>query len=538
LVFATVVAGLIPLAIGGVTIVTALAGVFLMSHHVNTSQYTINIVTLIGLGVSIDYSLFIVSRFKEELEKNSRAGDAVAKSIETAVGTAGKTTTFSGLAVAIGLSALLFYQGTFLSSMGLAGSIVVAAAIFYALTTLPALLSILGPKVNRLRMPLPKQNFQQRFWSSLSNWVMRHPWLTLIPATSLLLAAAFPILSMRIANADITALPPNAESRKGIEILRNDFVGQNLTDIPVVVHFNSPNPLTKDNIDYLYDLNNQLLSIKSVYAVSGPFNINHSYTKQDYERLLSNLNQLPKEAKASLNQIVGQDIVVLNIQTAYAGTSDETRSIVKHVRDLQSPQNGEILATGFTANDIDFLNYIYHQSVYTVAFIIIATILSIFAMLRSIILPIKAVLMNLLSISASFGMLTFIFQQGHLSQFLNFTPQSIDPSIPVLLFCIVFGLSMDYEVLLLSRMREEYQATRDNRQAVALGLQKSAVLITGAGLIMISVFAAFGTADVVIIKAIGLGMAIAVLVDMTIVRALIVPALMRVIGRLNWWPAT
>lgn len=535
LVFATVVAGVIPLLIGGVTIVTALAGVYLMSHHISTSQYTINIVTLIGLGVSIDYSLFIVSRFKEELSKNALYPDKIARSISTAIGTAGKTITFSGIAVGIGLSALLFYQGTFLSSMGIAGSIVVAAAIFYALTTLPALLSILGPSVNRLQIPLPKNNLQQRLWYTLAEWVMDHPWWTLIPAAALLIAAAYPVLSMRIASSSVDALPPDAESRIGLNILKSNFTGQELTDIPVVVHFDT-NPLTKENIDYLYDLNSHLAKIKNVYDVQSPFSLNPSYTKQDYEKLLDSVDQLPLATRTQLSQSIGSDIVILNVQTSFSATSDEARNLVKDIRAIPPKSGTQTLVAGFTASDIDFLNYIFDRSIYAAAFIIFATLLIIFAMLRSVILPIKAVIMNLLSISAAFGLMTFIFQQGHFDKLLNFTPQSIDPSIPVLLFCIVFGLSMDYEVLLLSRMREEYQNTHDNRQAVSQGLQKSAVLITGAGLIMISVFAAFGTADVVIIKAIGLGMAVAVLVDMTIVRALIVPAIMRLLGNINWLP--
>lgn len=536
LIFGTIVAGLLPLAMGGLSIVTALGGVYLMSHHFDTSQYTINIVTLIGLGVSIDYSLFIASRFKEELEKNVGLPDQVAKSLATAVERAGKTIAFSGLAVAVGLAGLLFYQGTFLSSMGIAGSIVVLSAIFYALTTLPALLSILGSKVNRLRIPIPKNTIQQSFWKKLSETVIKHPWIFLIPALILLLALASPIKSMRIANAGINALPPDAETRIGQEKL-NDFDEQNLTKIPIVVQFDNGNPMDPKNVSYLYDLSRRLQKIPGVTKLESPVDLDSSYTKDFYQKLYSSPKEnLPSELQQALPKSVGQNIAILNAETKYDPTSDQAQGIVREIRREEAPTNGRILVTGLTAINIDFLNYIYHRSLWAVGFIIFATLLIIFVMLRSIILPIKAVLMNILSISASFGILVFLFQEGHLSRLLNFTAQSLDPSIPVLLFCIVFGLSMDYEVLLLSRIKEAYDELGDNRQAVARGLQKSAILITGAGLIMLSVFAAFGIADVVIIKSIGIGMAIAVFIDMTIVRAIIVPALMRILGNINWWP--
>lgn len=534
LVFGAVVAGLIPLAIGTITIVTALAGVYLLSYHVNTSQYTINIVTLIGLGISIDYSLFIVSRFKEELSQ-LQSSDRVRLAIGRTMQTAGKTVTFSGLAVAIGLAGLLFYQGSFLSSMGLAGSIVVLSALFYSLTILPSILSLVGDRVNGLRMPIPRNSIQRDFWRFLSGKVMKYSWLTLIPVLAVLLLMAWPVFEMRIANSDVTALPPTAESRLGLDILESDFVGQTQVSIPVVVHFTQGSPLSPSHIDYLYDLNQKLASIPDVTSVKSPFSLGPNNDKQTYEKIYSSPGSLTQSAKDTLALSVGKDIVLFSVQTNAAGSSDEARNIVKAIQKVIPPTEGEILITGRTAFDIDFLNFIYQKSVYAAVFIILATLVIIFLMLRSVLLPLKAVLMNLLSISASFGVLVFIFQQGHFSKLLNFTPQSLDPSIPVLLFCIVFGLSMDYEVLLLSRIKEEYEKSHDNTQAVASGLEKSAVLITGAGLIMVCVFAAFGLADVVIIKAIGLGMAIAVFIDMTLVRGLVVPAIMRILGDANWW---
>jgi RND superfamily putative drug exporter len=202
---------------------------------------------------------------------------------------------------------------------------------------------------------------------------------------------------------------------------------------------------------------------------------------------------------------------------------------------IGGPVGGELLVTGQTAFDLDTIDFVARHSVTAIAFVITMTLLALFLLLRSIVLPIKAVVMNLFSIAASFGALVWIFEQGHFSTLLNFTPQSLDPTVPVILFCIVFGLSMDYEVLLLSRIQEEYQRTGDNTGAVAEGLERSGRLITAAALIMVAVFIGFALADVVIIKSVGVGMAVAVALDATLVRALIVPATMRLLGRANWW---
>jgi RND superfamily putative drug exporter len=233
---------------------------------------------------------------------------------------------------------------------------------------------------------------------------------------------------------------------------------------------------------------------------------------------------------------VGEHIVVIQASSNYQPTSDAARSIVNSIRaDRDVGNGGTVLVAGETATDLDTVRSITERTPLAVGFVVLVTYLVLFLLTGSIVLPLKAVLLNLLSIGAAFGALVWIFQQGHLSQLLGFTPQSLDPSIPVILFSIVFGMSMDYEVLLVSRIQEEYVRTGDNTRAVAAGLERSGGLITGAALIMVAVFMAFGLAEVVLIKAIGIGLAIAVAIDATLVRALAVPALMRLLGDLNWW---
>jgi RND superfamily putative drug exporter len=451
--------------------------------------------------------------------------------------TAGRAITFSGVTVAIGLSAMLFFQGTFLASMGAAGAIVVAVAVLYGLTFLPALLSVLGGRVNRLRLPFlgaPKPAGTGA-WHSLAVWVMRRPVVVLIPALAFLLIAGTPFLQIRLANGDIDQLPPSNQARQGYDILIKDFPGQDQTTIQAVVYYPTSSPLTASHIGDVYDLSRRLAALPNVLRVQSIVDVDPSLTKADYERLYSGPPaSMPATLQQALTLGVGSHITVLGVVTNKQYTSDEARAIVKAVRAEQVP-DGHVQATGETAYDLDIVNFILQRTPVAVGSVLLVTYIVLFLLTGSLVLPLKAVFTNLFSISASFGAMVWIFQQGHLSQQLGFTAQSIDPSIPVILFSIVFGMSMDYEVLLISRIQEEYKRTGDNQAGVAMGLEKSGRLISGAAAIMCAVFLAFGLADVVIIKAIGIGLAIAVAIDATIVRLLIVPSVMRILGRANWW---
>ncbi len=531
LIFASLVAASLPLGVGVLAIVGGVGGTLFLARFTDVSQYAINIITLIGLAVAIDYSLFVVKRFRDELAAGATREDAIAKSMSTA----GRAITFSGITVAIGLSAMLFFQGTFLASMGAAGAIVVSIAVLYGLTFLPALLSVLGPWVDRLRLPFlgaPKPAGTGA-WHSMALWVMKRPVVVLVPSLALLLLAGTPFLQLRLANGDVDQLPPGNLARQGYDTLVRDFPGQDQTNITAVVYYANGSPLTPDHVGAVYDLSRRFAALPNVLRVSSIVDLGLS--RADYERLYSGpAEQLPPALQQALLLGSGPHLVVLDIVTNKQYTSDEARAIVKAVRAEQVP-DGQVMATGGTAYDLDIVNFILQRTPVAVASVILVTYVVLFFLTGSVVLPLKAVITNLFSISASFGAMVWVFQQGHLSGLLGFTPQSIDPSIPVILFSIVFGMSMDYEVLLVSRIQEEYQRTGDNQAGVALGLEKSGRLITGAAAIMVAVFIAFGLADVVIIKAIGIGLAIAIAVDATIVRVLIVPSVMRLLGRANWW---
>jgi putative drug exporter of the RND superfamily len=528
IVFATVVSAVLPLGVGGFAVLGGLAGVGLLARVTDVSTYATNIVTLIGLGVAIDYSLFIVNRFREELAGGATTEQALIASMRTS----GRAVTFSGITVAIGLSAMLFFQGTFLASMGFAGAIVVAIAVLYALTFLASLLAILGPRVNKLGLPFPRRPAGRGLWHAIAIRVMRRPLLVLVPIVLLLVLIASPIFQIRIANGDVGMLPPNAETRQGYDQLQK-FPGQGSTFFNVVVRYPTGGPLTSDRVGDLYDLAQQMKQIAGVESVESMVSFDASLSRADYQALLT---QPAAAQSARVQSIVhgttGSQIAVLSVVTKFGPESDASRTIVRSLRSMAVPPGSSVLVDAFS---LDFTDFILQRIPLAVAYVMIVTYLVLFLLTGSVVLPLKAVVMNILSIGASFGALVWVFQQGHLSSLLNFTAAPLDPSVPVLLFCLVFGLSMDYEVLLISRIQEEYRKTGDTTQAVAQGLEKSGRLITGAAAIMVAVFLAFGLADVVLIKSIGLGLALAVAIDATLVRALIVPAVMRLLGRVNWW---
>jgi len=533
-VFGTGIAALLCLGVGLFAVAGGVGASLMLARGFEVSTYAENVVTLIGLGVAIDYSLFIVTRFREQLGKNPDVAGALA----TTMATAGRAILFSGVTVAIGLAGLLFYTGTPLVSMGVAGAIVVAISVLYAWTLLPALLAILGPRVNRLRVPLLQPRpFGRGAWHRLAMWVMRRPWQVLLPTAAVLLLAASPFLNIHLANTDVTQLPVNAESRAGSDLLERQFpqAGQNTID--VVMQLQHGAPTSADNVAAAYALSRRLRALPGVVGVRSYVDIDPSLTLPAYQRVYAQArDDLPPAVRGAVTQLTGASIAVLQVQTAYRTESSPAEALVRTVRASDSIAGAHAQVTGDTAFSIDLVDYMLGKTPAALAFVVVTTFAVLLLLLRSLALPLKAVLMNVLSLGAAFGALVWVFQQGHLASLLAFTPGPLDPTIPVLLFCIVFGLSMDYEVFLLTRMQEAYHQSRDNRQAVADGLEHSGRLVTGAAAIMACVFMGFALgSSITLIKSIGLGMAVAVIVDATLVRALVVPSAMRLLGRVNWW---
>jgi RND superfamily putative drug exporter len=534
LVFRTFVASFLPVGVGGLAVASGTAGIMALSRVLDIPAYAINVVSLIGLGVAIDYSLFIVSRYRDELAAGKSYDDALVHSVSTA----GRAVTFSGLAVGVGLSGLVFFQGSFLAGMGLAGAIVVLLAVVFAVTFLPALLKVLGPKIHAGRIPFSgKDGVQGQRWEKLVTWVMKHPLLVLLPTLALVLLLGAPFRHLRMAQADITALPRTSEARRGWELMEEAFPDQTANRLLVVVQFPSGPALNRDRALALYDLSQRIRRMPGVRDVQSVVDLGEMFNREStaiiaatpVERLTSPDLVFAREAT------VGRTIVVLTVLADEGPASDEARSLVRRIRRVGTVADGRVSVTGQTADDVDVTGFVLSRAPYAVAFVVVMTYLTLLVLLRSVILPMKAVAMNFLSIAASFGALVWIFQDGHFASVLRFEPGPVDPALPVLLFCSVFGLSMDYEVLMLTRMQEEYAKDRDNSRAVAEGLSRSGRLITSAAAIMVAVFVAFAIGSVLMVKAMGVGMALAVALDATLVRILIVPSTMRLFGDLNWW---
>ncbi|MBO0707856.1 MAG: MMPL family transporter, partial [Candidatus Dormibacteraeota bacterium] len=406
---------------------------------------------------------------------------------------------------------------SYLGTMGVGGTFAVLSAVIFALTMLPALLAILGRRVNWLRLPLVGREPGRRgIWRLLADLVMRRPLLALLPALALLALLALPVRDLELGSGGLKLLPPQTPSRQAYERIQQDFPGHAPETIPVVLDYGGGTPLTAPRVAYTNRLAATIAKMPGVTAVVDPL-----------------APGVPAEVRQSA---VAAHLVVLNVDSAYQPSTSQARSLVSSIRSQAGPPGGRKLVTGTTASTGDEVAWIGARTPAAAAFVVCVTYLVLFLLTGSLLLPLKAVLTNLGSLGAAFGAIVWIFQEGHLSGLLNFTPQTQDPSIAVLVFCMLFGLSMDYEVLMLSRIREEWLRTRDTRAAVGTGLQRSGRLITGAAAIMVAVFASFGFgAGTVLIKALGVGLAIAILVDATVVRAVVVPAVMRLLGDLNWW---
>lgn len=538
LVFGTLVAAILPAAVGGGGVLVGVAMVFFISQGIDMSVFALNIVSLLGIGIGIDYSLFYTSRFQEEL----RNGKSVDEAVLGAHIHAGKAILFSAVTSLIGLLSLVFFDVMMLRSVGIGAVAVIFAALIAALTLMPAILAVLGERVNRFRI-IPNWSNRPSFWVPLSNWVMKRPWFVLVPTSAVLLLLAVPALSLRLGTVDATILPDSLESRQGFDVLREEFGFALQTVIPVVYTFAekddlsvAADPFSARNIKRAFDVGREFEKLTGVSSVTSIVNLEPTFGTDEYELLYSHPESITDVAAARIvEESVRNGAILFLIHSDMHPFWPETRQLVIDIRAL-IPPGGEFHVSGGTSEIADIIDTLYGKFPYVIAAVLGVTYISLMVLFRSVLLPLKAVLLNVLSILASYGALVFVFQEGNFSGVLNFEAMGvIEATLPILLFAIIFGLSMDYEIFLLSRVSEAYERTGDNVVAVAEGLQRSGLIITGAASILIIVASSFVLADVVVVKAIGLGLAIAVLVDVTLVRALIAPAIMRIAGPWNWW---
>ena len=547
IVFGTIIAALLPIGVAVLTVISAMGVTIWLSNVTDVTQYALNIITLIGIGVSVDYSLFMVNRFREELNH----GRDIRTSTAITVATAGKAVFFSGITVAIGLMGMLFFENTGLPSLGIGGTLAVSIAMVFSVIVLPAILALMGHKVFKGKIPFSFSTENEKedgAWARIANFVMERPWAVLIPTLVILLGAGLPFLQADFSIASRDALPPDDETRIGFELIDEKWPEGAVNRAMIVIDFDGEDPLEENNLITMHRWMKKNLDDERVINATGyalpSVNMSESEVVQFWhtdDEFLDNETIASREYLKE--QFISDNVTIVLFSLTGTITGESSREFVSDVRserddllsDLNIGENGVLKVAGFAAYSLDVLDAIVENLPMALAFILIATIILIFIQVRSIIIPIKAIIMNILSVSASFGMLVFVFQWGNGAELLNFTPQPIETTNPIILFCIVFGLSMDYEVLMLSRIHEEWERTGDNTLAVANGLQKTGRLITGAAAIMVVVFSAFGLSSVVILKQIGFGLALAILLDATIVRALVVPATMRLMGKANWW---
>ncbi len=550
-VFASLVAAAMPLLVAGLAIPTTLGLIYFVSRQIEMSVYVINIATMLGLALSIDYSLFLVSRFREELARGRTVGEAV----EKAVATSGKAVAFSGFAVAIGLSGLLLFKSSAISSIGVAGSLVVIGTLVYALTFLPATLGMLGPRVNSLSLGglFARLGLRRgvggpgggRRWEGVARLVMRRPLFVLVPVLALLFVVGSPFFRLVQGVPDASIYPAGMESRDAYIALQTEFAPGETTPVVILATVHG-DPTSATNATALAAYATRLAKLDGISRVESPYSLNDPTTGtaltpeqvgQVYGLPAASRPAQIEAAITALGQAYLRGTTVrFNAISRLDPASPQATGMIPTIRAIPAGDGITTQVGGVAAIGHDFLVAQGDRMPLAIGLTLIASAVVLFLLFGSLAIPLKAVVMTLLSISASFGALVWIFQDGNLSNVLRFTPLPYTiAGNPIIMFSVIFGLSMDYEVLLLSRIQEAYRRTGDNTASVAEGLARTAGVITGAALIMVSVFAAFALADTITIKTIGVGMAIAVLLDATIVRVLLVPATMRLLGHWNWW---
>jgi putative drug exporter of the RND superfamily len=537
--FGTLVAAGLPFLTGLTTTTVSLGLAYLLARLMPVSNLLGNVVTMIGLAIGIDYSLLMVTHYREHA-----AGATSPESVAVTVARAGRTISWSGLTVIIGLLGLLLSPIIETRSVGVGGALVVCVSVLAALTLLPAALVLLGPRIDWL--PIMRRSGGRHrllaFWRALGGFVVHHPWLTLLVAGGSVLALALPALQLKGGMSNERwFLPPKMEARVGMEILRglrNDNAGQTLY---VIVRTRDDTPLlAAAHRPALYAYAQQLAHDRRVASVDSPFSLQEGLAFEDYQELYSNPDQALRDYPQIAQYFLSHDRrAALFEVTPAAGLGTEPINAL--ARELAaSPPSGpfSVMVGGAPAEHNDFNDYMLRSLPRIVAFVVCVTLLVLFCAFRSYLLPIKAVLMNLLAVAAGIGAVVAVFQFGWLNSLVGLERPflTIPLEIPLMIFCLSFGLSMDYELFLLFRIQQEYLRDFDNNRATVEGLAAVAPVITGAGLIMVVVFGAFVGAGLPVLKMTGVGLCVAVLVDATLIRALIVPAVMAIAGRWNWYP--
>jgi RND superfamily putative drug exporter len=536
LAFGGLLAASLPILIALASLIVTFAIITVMSRYIETSIFAINVVTMIGIAVGVDYALILISRYREEARRHP-----LDEALAITMATAGRATIVSGLAVAIGLVGLIAFGVPAAISTGLAGATIVLFSVLLSLTMLPALLAILGDRITRPARSFRLPGFRSLPWSSpharrLRDIVAIHPALVLAVSGLLLLGLAAPVLDMDASSPTIEILPASADARQMHDTAAASFSSTSLSPITIIVEPRRGRMTSSRNLDELRAFTERVAAMEGVRGVTSVWTFIPGIPGSG---LISGGLLIEPRLRDAVAPYLTDRAAVVEI-----GVDGDLRDVTSEriVADLRANALAltdgrfHLIVGGDTAANRDLIDHVRTRTPMAIGLVVLVTWLILFVQFRSLLLPVKAILLNMLSLAASFGALVWIFQEGHGHQWLRFEPTGYTVVIvPIVMFCFMFGLSMDYEVIMLSRIREAWLASGDNAAAIATGLRASAGIVTSAALVMLVVFLTFGTSELQIIKAMGIGLALAVLIDATLIRLLVLPAAMRLMGRWNWW---
>jgi RND superfamily putative drug exporter len=509
LVFGAVVAAFVPIGMALVAIVAALGLTTLLAQEFGLSVFVVNMLTGMGLALGIDYSLFIVSRYREERGNGLAKEDAIMR----AGATASRAVLFSGTAFVVAMFGMLIVPSSIMQSLATGAILVGITSVLGALTLLPALLAVLGDRVNAGRIPffgsrsIEETNAEGRFWRRIVEAVQRRPLVSLVAAVAVLLALASPVLGLHVGARGVASLPNSFPSKQGFQVLQQEFPDATANPVRIVVANNASTSASQ-------------LALGSLKA-----------------RLAAD----PRFGAGSIERSTTANAAVLTVPIRGDADGDSARSAVQNLRSNMIPTlfadtSSTVYVGGETAESVDYINSVSDPAPYVFALVLGLTLILLTLVFRSIVVAVTSVLLNLLSVGAAYGLLVLVFQDGFASSLLGFTKAStIEAWVPLFLFSVLFGLSMDYQVFLLTRIRERYLQSGDTREAVAHGVASTARLITGAALIIVAVFMGFAMGDLIMFQQMGFGVAVALLIDATIIRSILVPAVMTLLGEWNWY---
>ena len=509
LVFGAVVAGLIPLLMAIISIVVALGLTAILAQQFELSIFVVNMLTGMGLALGIDYSLFVVSRYREERAKGLEKTDAIAAS----GGTANRAVVFSGTAFVVAMFGMLLVPNSIMRSLAVGAILVGIVSVAAATTLLPALLGLLGDRVNALRIPLvgkksyDTENPEGRFWGAIIRRVLRRPGLSFALSTAFLLILAAPVLGLKVGTNGVTSLPDRFISKQGFLALESEFPGITTDPVEVVVSGGASDA----------DVSGALAELQSRLGADERF------------------------GDGAVRRSSDGETAVLSVAVVGDPSSDDTVAAVRELRedvipDVFSATSAEVLVAGTSSENVDYFDSVIDPAPFVIAFVLLLTFVLLTVVFRSVVVAATAVLLNLLSVAAAYGLLVTVFQYGIGADLLGFQQtDSIEAWVPLFLFSVLFGLSMDYQVFLLSRIRERYDETGDTTDAVTFGVASTARIITGAALIIVAVFAGFARGDLIMFQQMGFGVAVALLLDATVIRSVVLPSLMKLLGEWNWF---